>query len=143
MSGFWQERPLAELSAEEWESLCDGCARCCLIKLEDEQTGELYTTAVACRYLQLDDCGCSVYAERTRLVPDCVKVTPESVDSLYFMPQSCAYRLLAQGQGLPAWHPLLSGDRRSVSDAGIAICDTAISEQELPEGADWESYILG
>jgi len=142
MQRFWEEKSIGEMSETEWESLCDGCARCCLIKLEDEDTGELYTTGVVCRYLEFSDCSCQVYHERTRLVPDCVKVTQENIEQLYFMPQSCAYRLLSEGRSLPDWHPLLSGKRRSVSEAGIAICSFAIPEQELPEDADLEDYIL-
>ena len=142
MSRFWEEKSLAEMSREEWESLCDGCARCCLIKLEDEESGELYTTSVVCRYLDLGSCSCSVYSERTRRVPDCVQVTRENIHQLYFMPQSCAYRLLAEGRSLPEWHPLISGNRASVHEAGIAVCDFAIPEQELDEDADWEDYIL-
>jgi len=142
MGRFWEEKSLAEMSREEWESLCDGCARCCLIKLEDEESGELYTTSVVCRYLDLGSCSCSVYSDRTRLVPDCVQVTRENIEQLYFMPQSCAYRLLAEGRSLPEWHPLISGDRASVREAGIAVCDFAIPEQELDEDAEWEDYIL-
>lgn len=142
MQRFWEEKPLGEMSDEEWESLCDGCARCCLIKLEDEDTGELYTTSVVCRYLELNDCSCQVYDERTRLVPDCVKVTQENIEQLYFMPQSCAYRLLAEGRSLPEWHPLISGNQSSVAEAGIAVCSFAIPEQTLAEDADLEDYIL-
>lgn len=130
------------MSREEWESLCDGCARCCLVKLEDEESGELYTTSIACRYLELDNCACSVYQERTRLVPDCLQITRENIHQLYFMPQSCAYRLLAEGKSLPDWHPLISGDRKSIYAAGIAVSGIAILEQDLPDDADPEDYIL-
>jgi uncharacterized cysteine cluster protein YcgN (CxxCxxCC family) len=139
---YWEEKPLAEMSREQWEGLCDGCARCCLIKLEDEESGELYTTGVVCRHLELDSCRCSVYAERTRQVPDCVQVTQENIQQLYFMPQSCAYRLLAEGRPLPEWHPLVRGENTGVQEAGIAVCGFAIPEQELPEEADLEDYIL-
>jgi uncharacterized cysteine cluster protein YcgN (CxxCxxCC family) len=142
MSRFWEEKSLAEMSREEWESLCDGCARCCLIKLEDEESGELHTTSVVCRYLELDRCRCSVYSERTRLVPDCLQVTQENIAQLYFMPQSCAYRLLAEGRPLPEWHPLISGSRRSVHESGIGVCTFAIPEQELPDEVEWEDYLL-
>ncbi len=130
------------MSREEWESLCDGCARCCLIKLEDEETGEHYNTGIVCRYLKLDSCKCSVYTERTRLVPDCLQVTRENLHQLYFMPHSCAYRLLAEGKSLPTWHPLISESGESVKEAGISACNFAIPEQELPDNADPEDYIL-
>ncbi|MCW8827529.1 MAG: YcgN family cysteine cluster protein [Gammaproteobacteria bacterium] len=143
MGRFWEEKSLKAMSRKEWESLCDGCARCCLIKLEDDESGELYTTAVACRYLEFNSCRCSVYTERTRLVPDCVQITRENIDGLYFMPQSCAYRLLAEGRPLPEWHPLLSGDDETVRQSGIAVCSFAISEEELTSAEDLEAYIIG
>lgn len=142
MNRFWEEKPLAELSREEWESLCDGCARCCLIKLEDEESGELCTTSVVCRYLEIEHCQCSVYSERTRLVPECLQVTPQNVAELYWMPQSCAYRLLAESKPLPEWHPLVSGRRESVHEAGIAVSGYAISERDLGDEADLEDYII-
>lgn len=130
------------MSREEWESLCDGCARCCLVKLEDEDSKELYTTSIVCDYLDLGSCQCRVYNERTQLVPDCMQITQENIHQLYFMPQSCAYRLLSEGKSLPDWHPLLSGDRQSVYEAGIAVSGFAIPEQDIPEEADPEDYIL-
>lgn len=142
MNRFWKEKSLAEMNCEEWESLCDGCARCCLVKLEDEDSGELCTTSVVCRYLEIDRCRCSAYSERTHLVPDCLRVTRENVSQLYWMPQSCAYRLLAEGKPLPAWHPLVSGNSESVHEAGISVRGYAISEQELSEDDDLEDYIL-
>jgi len=142
MDRFWEKKSLGEMNETEWESLCDGCARCCLIKLEDEDSGELYTTSVVCRYLEIADCSCQVYHERTRLVPDCVKVTQENIEQLYFMPQSCAYRLLAEGRSLPDWHPLVSGERNSLAEAGITIRHFAISELTLCEDDDLEDYIL-
>lgn len=130
------------MSREEWESLCDGCARCCLIKLEDEESHELHYTSVVCRYLDLEQCRCSEYHQRTTLVPDCLQVTCENVDELYWMPQSCAYRLLAQGLSLPPWHPLLSGDPQSVREAGISVCDFAISEEAVQSPDELEEYII-
>lgn len=138
---FW-ERPLESLTAEEWERLCDGCARCCLIQLEDEESGERHTTALACRYLDREACRCTVYSERTRLVPECLQVTPENVYTLDWMPRSCAYRLRAEGRPLPEWHPLISGDPESVHEAGISVRGYAISEAEIDEGADMEAYII-
>lgn len=142
MARFWEEKSLEEMSRDEWESLCDGCARCCLIKLEDEESSELYTTGVACRHLELHSCRCRVYTERTRLVPDCVQVTRENINQLYFMPQSCAYRLLAEGHPLPDWHPLVCGNHQEINEAGMSVCGYATPEQELPEGAELEDYIL-
>lgn len=135
------ERPLDTLNGEEWESLCDGCARCCLIKLEDEETGERYTTSVACRYLDLEQCRCGVYGERTTRVPSCVRVTPENIAELDWMPQSCGYRLMAEGKGLADWHPLRSGDPESVHRDGISVRHFAISEEGIAE-ADLEDYLV-
>ncbi len=142
MNRFWEAKTLTEMSREEWESLCDGCARCCLIKLEDEESGELCTTSVVCRYLEIEQCRCSVYNERTRLVPDCLQVTQENVSELYWMPQSCAYRLLTEGKSLPEWHPLISGSSKSVHESGIAVSGFAVSEQMLDETSDLEDYII-
>ena len=142
MSRFWEEKSLSEMSREEWESLCDGCARCCLLKLEDEDTDELYYTSVVCRYLDREKCRCSEYSERTRLVPDCLQVTVDNVNDLYWMPQSCAYRLLAEGKTLPQWHPLVSGNPHSVDEAGISVCKFAISEDEVSSIEELENYII-
>lgn len=142
MTRFWEEKPLQQLSREQWESLCDGCARCCLIKLEDEEDGTLYTTSLVCRYLELEHCGCSRYSERTELVPECLQVTPDNADKLVWMPQSCAYRLLAEGRQLPAWHPLISGNRESVHEAGISVRGFATCEAEVEDEAAWQDYII-
>ena len=142
MSRFWEEKSLSEMSREEWESLCDGCARCCLLKLEDEDTDELYYTSVVCRYLDREKCRCSEYSERPRLVPDCLQVTVDNVNDLYWMPQSCAYRLLAEGKTLPQWHPLVSGNPHSVDEAGISVCKFAISEDEVSSIEELENYII-
>lgn len=142
MSRFWEEKPLSQLTREEWESLCDGCGRCCLIKLEDEDDGTLYTTSLVCRYLDLESCRCSRYEERSVLVPECLQVTLENVDKLSWMPQSCAYRLLAAGRPLPDWHPLVSGDRESVHQAGISVRNFALPETEVEDEALWQDYII-
>jgi hypothetical protein len=142
MLRFWEQKSLGEMSREEWESLCDGCARCCLVKLEDEDSGELCYTSVVCRYLDIGQCSCSVYAERTHLVPDCLQVTRENVTQLYWMPQSCAYRLLAEGKPLPEWHPLVCGNRESIRTAGIPVSGYAISEEQLTDEDDLEDFIL-
>ena len=142
MSRFWEKKPLSQLSREEWESLCDGCARCCLIKLEDEEDGSLYTTNVVCRYLDLQNCSCGSYKERSTLVPECLQVTAENADKLEWMPQSCSYRLLAGGRPLPEWHPLISGNKESMHEAGISVRHFAISETELPDEVEWEDHII-
>ncbi|MDH3355811.1 MAG: YcgN family cysteine cluster protein [Chromatiales bacterium] len=138
---FW-ERPLEELNRDEWEQLCDGCARCCLIQLEDEESQEIITTSVACQYLERESCSCSVYLERRKLVPECWQVTVENISQLHWMPMTCAYRLRAEGRPLPDWHPLISGDPNSVHEAGISVKHLATLESELPQDAELEDYSL-
>ncbi len=137
---FW-EQPLESLNSEQWEQLCDGCARCCLIKLEDEETGERFTTCVVCRYLDLETCRCTEYARRAELVPSCVQVTAENVRQLDWMPSSCAYRLRAENRPLPEWHPLVSGTPDSVHEAGISVRHFAISEAGIDDD-ELEEYII-
>lgn len=118
---FWKTKPLEAMSAAEWESLCDGCGKCCLSKLEDEDTAEIYWTTVACHMLDPQSCRCSDYANRKVHVPDCVQLTPDSVRTLDWLPATCGYRLVAHGQDLYWWHPLLSGSRDTVHEAGISV----------------------
>lgn len=136
---FWKKKSLQEMSPEEWESLCDGCARCCLHKLEDEDSGQVASTNVACHLLDIAACRCSRYGERKRLVPDCVILNPENVHQLSWMPDTCAYRLLAEGRDLKWWHPLVSGNPDSVHDAGISVRSLAISEREA---GDLEDHVV-
>jgi uncharacterized cysteine cluster protein YcgN (CxxCxxCC family) len=138
---FWRRKSMAEMSPREWESLCDGCGKCCVLKLEDEDTGELFHTDVTCKLLDLHTCRCSRYAERQKFVPDCVKLSPDNVGSLHFMPSTCAYRLLAAGEDLPWWHPLVSGRRDTVHKAGISVRHRVISEEEIDE-ADLPNRIV-
>ncbi len=126
---FWKTTPLEAMSEAQWEALCDGCGRCCLLKLEDVDTGETHYTNVVCRYHDDDACNCTCYAERSRLVPDCIKVTPEVARSEAWLPDTCAYRLLAEGKPLFDWHPLVSGDPASVRRAGITISGKVVSEE--------------
>jgi uncharacterized cysteine cluster protein YcgN (CxxCxxCC family) len=138
MTEFWQDKTLADLTPAEWESLCDGCGRCCLHKLEDEDTGELYFTNVACRLLDLETCRCREYGRRAELIPDCLVLTPSSPELFEQLPATCAYRLLAEGRPLPDWHPLVSGDVDSVHHVGISVRDKVVSEEyihpeQLPE----------
>lgn len=118
---FWLEKPLAAMSRDEWESLCDGCGRCCLVKLEDEESGKIHFTDVGCRLLDGVTCRCTDYPNRTEKVPDCVRLTPEGIGELHWMPPTCAYRLLAEGKDLPDWHPLVSGRAESVVEAAISV----------------------
>jgi uncharacterized protein len=118
---FWREKPLAAMSSTEWESLCDGCGRCCVLKLEDEDTGDILHTDVGCTLLDPNTCRCRDYANRQTKVSDCVRLTPEKVETIPWLPETCAYRLLDEGQDLPAWHPLVTGDPRSVHRAGISV----------------------
>ncbi len=116
---FWNKKPLSELDAQEWESLCDGCGRCCLIKVEEEDSGQFHYTDVVCRLFDRESCRCGDYARRDVIVPDCLRLTPENVGELRWMPPSCAYRLLAEGEDLPPWHPLISGDPATVAPASV------------------------
>ncbi|MGG5811953.1 YcgN family cysteine cluster protein [Falsiroseomonas sp. CW058] len=127
---FWTRKTLGEMTRAEWESLCDGCGRCCLHKLRDEATEELGWTNVACRLLDTHSCRCSDYANRRARVPDCVKLTPAKVAAIDWLPPTCAYRLLAEGQGLPWWHPLVSGTAETVHEAGISVRGKAVAERE-------------
>jgi hypothetical protein len=136
---FWKTRTLAEMSKDEWESLCDGCARCCLNKLEDIDSGEIAYTSVACRLLDTESCRCRDYEDRTRYVPDCVVLTPKRVASLRWLPSTCAYRVLSEGGELADWHPLVSGDPDSVSKAGISVAGRVISERDAD---DLEAYVV-
>ena len=115
---FWKTKTLEEMSNAEWESLCDGCARCCLEKLEDEDTGKIYFTHVSCKLLDAGLCACKDYANRSDQVPDCVRLTPENVRTLNWLPPSCGYKLVAEGRDLYWWHPLISGDPNTVHEAG-------------------------
>jgi uncharacterized cysteine cluster protein YcgN (CxxCxxCC family) len=117
---FWRRKTLEEMTSQEWESLCDGCGRCCLMKLEDEDDGTVYTTDVGCRLLDKASCRCGDYPNRRKEVPDCIQLTPALTHSLKWLPPSCAYRLVAQGKDLPWWHPLVSGRPETVVEAGIS-----------------------
>lgn len=127
---FWRTKSLGEMTRAEWESLCDGCGRCCLHKLRDEDTDELAWTEVACRLLDTQSCRCTDYANRKARVPDCVKLTPARVAAIDWLPPSCAYRLLRDGQDLPWWHPLVSGDPETVVQAGISVRGKAVCERD-------------
>ena len=129
------------MSQQEWESLCDGCGQCCLNKLEDADTGDIYFTRVACQYIDNKSCQCRHYHERSQLVPDCLQVTPELAKEAPWLPKTCAYKLLASGEELPWWHPLVSGDPNSVHTAGASIRGKFIYETEIAED-EFADYII-
>ncbi len=140
---FWQVKTLGEMSHDEWESLCDGCGKCCLIKLIDDVTDDLHHTSVACRLLDCDSCRCGDYANRKIIVDDCVVLTPRMVEELPWMPSTCAYRLLHEGRPLAWWHPLISGRAETVHEAGISVRGRAtpeylVADEALPDYiVDW------
>jgi uncharacterized cysteine cluster protein YcgN (CxxCxxCC family) len=139
---FWKRKTLAEMTGAEWESLCDGCGRCCLSKLEDEDTHEVYFTDIGCRLLDGETCRCHDYPNRTALVDDCVRLTPETVAEINWLPPSCAYRLINEGKDLYWWHPLLSGDPDTVHTAGISVRGkVGASEEDVPD-AELEDRIV-
>lgn len=139
---FWRTKTLGEMSRAEWESLCDGCAKCCLIKLQDTESDRVDYTDVACHLLDAGQCRCTDYANRHRRVPDCVRLGPDRLDEIIgWMPSTCAYRLLAEGRDLPDWHPLVSGDPESVHRAGVSVRGRVVSEPGLGD-EDLEAHIV-
>jgi uncharacterized cysteine cluster protein YcgN (CxxCxxCC family) len=140
--GFWKDVPLDDLNPTEWEMLCDGCGKCCLNKLEDEETGIVVLTRVACRLLDGQSCRCSQYPIRHQFVPECIVLSPKSlIKNMYWLPQTCAYRLRAEGRQLYDWHPLNSGDPESVHAAGMSVRGLTIPEFEVDE-EEWEEMII-
>lgn len=138
---FWKTKSLTEMTHGEWESLCDGCGRCCLNKFENEDTGKIYYTDVACKLLNLDTCRCSNYQQRTKIVKDCLVITPTNLPSMNCLPATCAYRLLHEGRDLYSWHPLISGNKQSVNEAGISVYGRVVSEIGMSD-EDMEDRIV-
>ncbi|MEP1964771.1 YcgN family cysteine cluster protein [Tateyamaria sp.] len=139
---FWEKKSLAQMNDAEWEALCDGCGKCCLNKLEDEDSGEVALTRVACRLLDDASCRCAHYDNRHQFVPDCIVLKPSNIEShLYWMPQTCAYRLLHEGKPLAEWHPLVSGSPETVHAAGVSMRDQTVSEYDVADD-DWEDHII-
>lgn len=137
---FWKTKTLRQMSSAEWESLCDGCGLCCLNKLEDWETGEVVFTSVACTLLDGQSCRCKDYPNRQKTVPDCIQLTVEQVDEIHWLPPTCAYRLVADGEDLKWWHPLVSGDPQTVHSAGISAQGRTVSEDDV-DIDDFENYV--
>ena len=140
-SNFWEEKSLDELTKAEWESLCDGCGKCCLHKLEDEDSGDILFTDVACKYLSAMTCQCTSYPDRQDKVPDCISLTPGNIDRFPWLPQSCAYVLVSRGFPLPQWHHLVSGTRETIHSYGMSVREKIISESLIDED-DFEDRIV-
>ncbi len=139
---FWRSKSLEQMNPQEWESLCDGCALCCLHKVEDEDTNEVFYTTVVCHLLDFDNCRCTRYEDRCRLVPDCVKLRPEDVNEFHWLPPTCAYRLVHEGKDLPEWHPLISGRQESVIEENASVLSFyEVKDNEISE-EDFVDYVI-
>lgn len=141
MENFWEIKSLSEMTQEEWESLCDGCGKCCLHKLEDEDTGDVYYTDVACQLLDLHACRCTDYENRLARVPDCLQLTAADIGQFHWLPSTCAYRLLSEGESLPIWHHLVSEDSHTIHDMDMSIRGRAVSETSV-QPTDMEERII-
>jgi len=140
---FWETKPLAEMTAQEWESLCDGCGKCCMSKLIDEDTDEILYTTVACRLFDAASCRCTDYENRQQKVSDCVRLTPDNVGQISWLPGTCAYRLVAEGRPLYDWHPLVSGDPMSVHEAGMSVFGRVTArEQDMAHDGEYLDHLV-
>jgi uncharacterized protein len=138
---FWKTVPLEKMDKQQWESLCDGCAKCCLQKLQDDETEEVFYTSVVCQYLD-EGCNCTVYTERNVLVPECVWLKPEDVEEFFWLPNSCSYRLIHEGKDLPESHPLITGDKASTLNMGQSVrAILTVKDNEIEED-DWFDHII-
>ncbi len=139
---FWETTDLADMNRDEWEALCDGCGKCCMLKLEDDETGDVHYTNIACRLFDDKTCSCGNYPLRKQMVAGCVVLTPENIErNAHWMPSTCAYRLLEEGDILPDWHPLITGNPQSVQDADISMHGKTVAEYEVNED-DFEDYVI-
>tara|TARA_X000001036_G_C20056713_1_gene553267 strand:+ start:72 stop:530 length:459 start_codon:yes stop_codon:yes gene_type:complete len=136
---FWKSKTLKQMTNDEWESLCDGCGKCCLHKLEDIDTGEISVSNVSCMYLDLKTCGCMDYKHRHKNVKDCIKLTPETIDKINWLPNTCSYKLVLNNDDLPDWHHLVSGDKNTIHERGMSVKNFSISEKDI---SDVNEYIL-
>jgi len=128
---FWKTKTLREMSTDEWESLCDGCGKCCLLRMEDADTAAVYVTDIRCKLLDAGTCRCKHYETRKEYVPDCVQLTPDNVSKLHWVPRTCAYRLLSEGKDLPDYHHLITGDRNTIHDVGMSVKDATVHELDV------------
>ena len=139
---FWQRKTLAEMTCREWESLCDGCGRCCVLKLQDADTGHLHPTSVVCRLLDMETCRCRRYRERHKLVPECLPLDARSLPQYGWLPPTCAYRRINEGRGLAWWHPLVSGDPATVVQAGVSVQGNVVSESAVHPEEALDGYVV-
>lgn len=140
---YWETVPLEEMTRAEWEALCDGCGKCCMSKLIDDDTDEIYYTTVACRLFDAGLCRCTDYEHRQEQVPDCVQLTPENVRTIPWLPRTCAYRLVAEGEPLFDWHPLLSGDPETVHDASMSMRGRVTGfEQDMRHDGEYLDHLV-
>jgi len=137
---FWETKTLDEMTQQQWESVCDHCGKCCLHKLQDDED-EVHYTSVACEYLDLATCQCIDYSNRKSLVPECAVLSREKINQFHWLPSTCAYRLLAEGESLPDWHPLISHNKKSVHDAGVSVISYSVSARDVDE-EDFEEYVI-
>lgn len=137
---FWKTTALKDMNKQQWESLCDGCARCCLQKLQDDETDEVFYTNIVCRYMD-ENCQCTTYLDRNIKVPACVWLKPEDVKDFHWLPSTCAYRMVSEGKDLEWWHPLISGDKNTVHEADISVKGKGIPDDQVPED-DWQDHII-
>lgn len=140
---YWETVPLEEMTGPEWEALCDGCGKCCMSKLVDDDTEEIYYTSVACRLFEADLCRCTDYGNRQEKVPDCVQLTPQNVRTIPWLPMTCAYRLVAEGRPLYDWHPLISGDPKTVHEASMSMRDRVTAfEQDMQHDGEYLDHLV-
>ena len=138
---FWKTKSLQQMSRQEWESLCDGCAKCCLQKLQDQDSDEVFYTNIACRLLDIESCRCQHYTERKQQVPNCLVLTSENLHTLAWLPSTCAYRLVYEGKELPVWHHLVCADKSAVHVAAKSVRGRVYREEDISE-AYWEDYVV-